>query len=94
MDKILSNAEYAEKISETTDAVMAKEEYEANLIAMGKDMPYQLEDAYKQGKINAMKHVMDTYSAVKEYYADREGLTFEAFDVMLADAAQYVMEEL
>lgn len=90
----MNSKEYADKIRETVEERERREDYEANLIAMGKDMPYQLEDAYKQGKVNAIKHVMDTYTQVKEHFKEHEGLTFEAFDMMLADAAEYIVEEL
>ena len=90
----LSSKEYADIISQTTNEKELQESYEANLMAMGKDMPYQLEDAYKQGKVNAIKHVMEVYKSVREHYSHMEGLTFEVFDVMLAEAVNQVLEEI
>ena len=90
----LSSKEYASKIAETVEEHATQKAYEANLIAMGKDAPNQIEDAFKAGKALAVKHIMDLYKSVKEHYADKEGLTFECFDVILAEAANDIMEEL
>ena len=90
----LTSVEYSKLISETIEEKELRDSYEGNLIAMGKDLPYQIEDAFKQGKIMALKHVMDTYKSVKDHYTHLEGLTFEVIDVMLAEVASYVMEEM
>jgi galactose-1-phosphate uridylyltransferase len=91
---ILSSKEYAAKLSETVKEVEDRECYEANLMAMGKDSPYQIEEAFKEGKIIALKHIMDIYKAVKEHYSNMEGLTFNVIDVMLAEAAEEIMEDI
>lgn len=92
----LSSKEYANHISETIEEAEMKECYEANLIAMGKNSANEIQDGYNRGKINAVKHIMDTYKAVKDYYTEKgmEGLTFEVFDVMLAEATTEIMEEI
>lgn len=92
----LTSKEYADQISETVEEAEIKECYEANLIEMGKNSANEIQDGYNQGKINALKHIMDTYKTVKDYYTEKgmEGLTFEVFDAMLAEATTYIMEEV
>lgn len=89
----LTSKEYAAQINETIEAAELKESYEANLIAMGKDSANQIQDAFIAGKALAVKHIMDVYNNVKDYYSSKEGLTFECFDVMLAEAVAEIMEE-
>ena len=89
----LSSKEYAHMISETENEKELRESYEANLIAMGKDSANQIQDAFNQGKIMALKHIMDTYTAVKNHYNNLEGLTFDVIDLMLAEAITEIMEE-
>ena len=91
--EILSSKEYADKIALTTEEAELKESYEANLIEMGKRSAYEIQDAFIAGKTLAVKHIMDVYKGVKDYYSDKEGLTFECFDLMLAEAITEIMEE-
>jgi hypothetical protein len=90
----LTSKEYADMISASTDDIEVKEAYEANLIAMGKDSACMIQDGYNEGKLFALKHIMDTYNAVKNHYATLEGLTYDVLDVMLAECAAYIMEEI
>ena len=90
----LTSKEYAKVINETVEEKENREAYEANLIAMGKDSANQIQDAFNQGKIMTLKHIMDTYTMVKNHYNNLEGLTFEVIDLMLAEAASYIMEEM
>ena len=94
--EMLSSEEYAKVISETIEEKEIREAYEANLIAMGKDSANQIQDGYKQGIVNAIKHIMDTYKSVRDYYSEKgmEGLTFEVIDVMFAEAVEGVLEEI
>ena len=94
--EMLNSKEYAKCISETVEEKAIKEAYEANLIAMGKDSANQIQDAFNQGKIMALKHIMETYKSVKDYYSDKglEGLTFEVLDVIFTECAEYIMEEI
>ena len=89
----LNSKEYAKVINETVAEKENREAYEANLIAMGKDSANQIQDAFIAGKTLVAKHVMEVYSRVKDYYSDRDGLTFECFDLMLAEAIAEIMEE-
>ena len=92
----LNSKEYAKLISESVEERQNREAYEANLIEMGKNSANEIQDGYNQGKIYAIKHIMDTYKTVKDYYTEKgmEGLTFEVFDAMLAETTTYILEEL
>ena len=94
--EMLSSEEYAKVISETVEEKENREAYEANLIAMGKDSANQIQDAYKEGTVNAIKHILDTYKSVRDHYSEKgmEGLTFEVIDVMLSEAVEGVLEEI
>ena len=89
----LTSKEYAKVISETVEEKEDRESYEANLVAMGKNSANEIQDAFIAGKTLAIKHIMDVYKSVKDYYSDRECLTFECFDAVLAEAAAEIMEE-
>lgn len=88
----LNSKEYASYISETVEEVENRKCYEANLIEMGKNSAYEIQDAFIAGKTLAVKHIMDVYKNVKDHYSDKEGLTFECFDVILSEAVTEIME--
>ena len=94
--EILSSKEYAASISQTIEEKELLEDYEANLVAIGKASANNIQEAFKEGKDAAVKHLMQTYEEFKQYYQNKgmEGLTFEAFDTLLDETVYYIMEDL
>lgn len=92
--EMLTSKEYAKLIGETVEEKENRDAYEANLIAMGKDSAYQIEDAYKQGAILTVKYVMDTYFTVKNDFREQSGLSWEALECMLADISVNFLEDI
>ena len=92
--EILTSKEYAKVIRETVEQKKNREAYEANLIEMGKRSAYEIEQGFKEGKKLAISHLRSTYNSLKEYYADKEGLSFDCFDLILDQVEMELLEEM
>ena len=92
--KKVNSTEYAKVISETVAEKESRDCYEANLLNMGKDSAAQIQDAFNQGKILALKYILQTYKAVREHYSNQAGLTFEVLDAFFAECTNDIMEEI
>lgn len=93
--KTLTSKEYAKVISETVAEKENREAYEGNLIAMGKDSANQIQDAFIQGKLLALKYIMERYKEVKDYFSEKQsGLTWEVLDEFIVSCADYITEEM
>ena len=82
--RILTSDEYVKKISELKHEAELRKDYEAELICIGKDAPYQIEDAYNQGINTALMHIFELYN--------QSDLNDERFEDLLFEAKEHLKE--
>lgn len=79
MQQMVSSAEYAKKISETTDDVLNK----VDMIRYN-----QLNKAFDRGLVLAVQHFMHNYNVMKNnFIKTADGVSFEVLDKFFSDCA-------